>query len=127
MVSISEVIIYDARPRLNAYANHLTGGGSNFYIERCNATLTTIAGGENMKYYPACRRKFLNIGNIHVMRAVFEKLKKALVFQEPNTNVLRSSAVLSWLEQIQNILTGAMEVVLSLTEPQRIAAVVHCR
>eukprot|EP01102_Stenamoeba_stenopodia_P000745 TRINITY_DN10693_c0_g1_i1.p1 TRINITY_DN10693_c0_g1~~TRINITY_DN10693_c0_g1_i1.p1 ORF type:complete len:990 (+),score=162.51 TRINITY_DN10693_c0_g1_i1:16-2985(+) len=108
-VKCSEVIIYDARPRLNAYANHLTGGG-----------------GENMKHYPSCKRKFLNIGNIHVMRAVFEKLKKALVFQEPNANALRSSAVLSWLEQIQNILTGAMEVVLALTEPQRIAAVVHC-
>lgn len=45
-------IIIDARPTKNAYANSVKG-----------------AGTENMTYYKNCRKEYLGIDNIHVMRS----------------------------------------------------------
>jgi myotubularin-related protein 6/7/8 len=45
-------IIIDARPTKNAYANSVKG-----------------AGTENMLYYKNCRKEYLGIDNIHVMRS----------------------------------------------------------
>eukprot|EP01103_Thecamoeba_quadrilineata_P008217 TRINITY_DN17983_c0_g1_i1.p1 TRINITY_DN17983_c0_g1~~TRINITY_DN17983_c0_g1_i1.p1 ORF type:complete len:796 (-),score=126.29 TRINITY_DN17983_c0_g1_i1:56-2137(-) len=55
-----EVIIFDCRPRVNALANHLTGGG----VERENN-------------YVSSQVEFLDIENIHVMRDALMKLAKA--------------------------------------------------
>lgn len=49
----------DARPRVNAYANQLNG-----------------AGTEDMSNYKRCKRKFLGIGNIHVMRSALYKVER---------------------------------------------------
>ena len=45
-------VIIDARPTKNAYANSVKG-----------------AGTENMSFYKNCRKEYLGIDNIHVMRA----------------------------------------------------------
>ncbi|KAH8739137.1 myotubularin related protein 1 [Cryptosporidium ryanae] len=49
--------IYDARPKLNAYANKATG-----------------AGFENIDNYPYCKLEFLNIENIHKVRDSWNKM-----------------------------------------------------
>jgi len=51
-------LILDARPRANAYANAAMGKGF-----------------ENTENYINCRREFLGIENIHVMRDSLEKLQ----------------------------------------------------
>lgn len=45
-------VIIDARPTKNAYANSVKG-----------------AGTENMTFYKNCKKEYLGIDNIHVMRA----------------------------------------------------------
>lgn len=45
-------VIIDARPTKNAYANSVKG-----------------AGTENMLYYKNCKKEYLGIDNIHVMRS----------------------------------------------------------
>lgn len=52
-------MIYDARPKINAQANILKGGG----YEDCDD-----------KNYTNCKLKFLNIENIHQVRESFEKM-----------------------------------------------------
>ena len=54
------VMIFDARPKLNAYGNKLKGGG----FEDC---------GEG-KAYSNCKLEFCGIDNIHVVRSAFEKM-----------------------------------------------------
>ena len=54
------VMIFDARPMLNAYANTIKGGG----FEDCGAG----------KGYPNCQLKFCNIENIHCVRESYEGL-----------------------------------------------------
>lgn len=45
-------VIIDARPTKNAYANSVKG-----------------AGTENMTFYKNCKKEYLGIDNIHVMRS----------------------------------------------------------
>lgn len=59
----------DARPRINAFANQLNG-----------------AGTEDMSNYKRSKRKFLGIGNIHVMRNALYKVEK-LAFLASDTYV----------------------------------------
>jgi len=54
------VMIYDSRPRLNAEANKLKGGG----YEDCGD------GGD----YKNCKLKFCNIENIHEVRKSYERM-----------------------------------------------------
>lgn len=54
------VIIYDARPKLSAIGNRLTGKGY-----------------ESSKAYPMCKTYYCNIENIHVVRASWEAMHKA--------------------------------------------------
>lgn len=63
-------IIIDARPTKNAYANSVKG-----------------AGTENMSFYRNCKKEYLGIDNIHVMRSslngIFEGEELALSPQSP--------------------------------------------
>lgn len=54
-------MIYDSRPKINAQANKLKGGG----YEDC---------GPNSNY-TNCRLKFCDIDNIHVVRDAIEKIQ----------------------------------------------------
>jgi len=56
----TELLILDARPRMNAMANQAMGAG----VEK-----------PTQKAYSSCRLEFLNIGNIHVMRESYNKLE----------------------------------------------------
>eukprot|EP00736_Rhodelphis_marinus_P010728 Rmarinus@m.1054 len=56
------VLIFDARPRLNAVGNKAMGGG-----------------WEDLKHLKGCTLEFLGIENIHVMRKAFSLLHKSVV------------------------------------------------
>lgn len=57
IINNSKVIIYDARPKLNAQANRFKGGGF-----------------EDIKYYRNTEIIFCDIDNIHEVSKVFQKL-----------------------------------------------------
>ncbi|BGP40402.1 phosphatidylinositol-3-phosphatase ymr1 [Rhodotorula kratochvilovae] len=88
-------IIIDARPTKNAYANSVKG-----------------AGTENMLYYKNCKKEYLGIDNIHVMRAslngVFDALADAETTGQLDRAALRRT---NWLSHLTNILDGVLIVV----------------
>lgn len=59
MIYNSRIVIYDARPELNAKANKLKGGGY-----------------ENTKYYRNSEIVFCDIDNIHKVSDVFKKMQE---------------------------------------------------
>ncbi|PWZ01275.1 phosphatases II [Testicularia cyperi] len=112
-------LIIDARPTTNAMANVAKG-----------------AGTENMEYYKGCKKSYLGIDNIHVMRDSLNRLTDALRDSEPmptfgarleavddlaaNPSVIKLSPTpvdatalrrSSWLKHIQSLLEGSMSIV----------------
>ncbi|KAM0791135.1 hypothetical protein ACM66B_005621 [Microbotryomycetes sp. NB124-2] len=88
-------IIIDARPSKNAYANSVKG-----------------AGTENMSFYRNCKKEYLGIDNIHVMRSslngVFSVLRAAETTGFVDRNALRQT---HWLSHLTNILDGTLIIV----------------
>jgi myotubularin-related protein 6/7/8 len=85
-------LIVDARPTVNAYAQQVTGAGS-----------------ENMEFYKPAAKAYLGIDNIHIMRkslkAVVDTLKDSDITSfPPNREALASSG---WLGHIANMMDGA--------------------
>ncbi|KAI6379151.1 hypothetical protein MCOR25_002129 [Pyricularia grisea] len=85
-------LIVDARPAINSYAMQAIGLGS-----------------ENMDYYKFAKKVFLNIDNIHVMRAALNKVIEAIKEADvsplpPNKELLAKSG---WLKHINGILEGS--------------------
>ncbi|KAF2721030.1 phosphatases II [Polychaeton citri CBS 116435] len=89
--------ILDARPKVNALANKATGGGIediNHYMSNNGTTVEKV---------------FLNIANIHVMRASLDKVVDSMSNSDyldlkPNQDVLRRSG---WLGHVAGLLEGA--------------------
>lgn len=84
-------MIVDARPSINALANHATGMGS-----------------EDMSNYKFATKVYLGIDNIHVMRDSLHKVIEALKDSDltplgPNRELLAKS---DWLKHIANVLDG---------------------
>lgn len=73
IINNSKVVIYDARPKLNAQANRLKGGGF-----------------EDIKYYRNSEIFFCDIDNIHEVSKVFQKLQDL-----PNTENFTSASLFS--------------------------------
>ncbi|KAK2070112.1 hypothetical protein P8C59_004640 [Phyllachora maydis] len=85
-------LIVDARPAINSYVMQAAGLGS-----------------ENMEHYKFAKKVFLNIDNIHVMRASLEKVIDAIKDADvspypPNQDLLVRS---KWLKHISYILDGS--------------------
>ncbi|SCV71813.1 BQ2448_4507 [Microbotryum intermedium] len=87
-------IIIDARPTKNAYANSIKGAGS-----------------ENMSFYRNCRKEYLGIDNIHVMRSslngVFDALRESELTGALDRLALRKT---NWLSHLTNILDGVRTI-----------------
>lgn len=88
-------IIVDARPAINAYANHAAGMGS-----------------ENMEHYKGAEKWYLGIENIHVMRDSLNKVVEALKDSDltplaPNQELLAKSG---WLKHIGLLLDGSRRI-----------------
>lgn len=85
-------LIIDARPTTNAMANVAKG-----------------AGTENMDYYRNCKKVYLGIDNIHVMRDSLAKVSEAIrIPEETNYDLLRRSG---WLKHLSCILEGIVIIV----------------
>ena len=99
--STRRTLIVDARPKINVIANRATGGG----IE--DAAHYGGAGGG-----VAVEKVFLNIANIHVMRASLDKVVDSFAHGDylavrPSAEALRRSG---WLGHIAGLLDGAETV-----------------
>lgn len=108
-------LFVDARPRINMMANKATGGGIEDvanYSQGIDAPVEKV---------------FLNIANIHAMRASLEKIVDALGNSDyldlaPNQEFLRKSG---WLGHIAGILDGA-EMVARVVGLGGSHALIHC-
>lgn len=120
-------VIIDARPTKNAYANSVKG-----------------AGTENMLYYKNCKKEYLGIDNIHVMRSslngVFDGVSRAslslakqltlrctaLADAEASGRLDRSALRrTNWLSHLTNILEGVL-IVLRTVHLYNSHVLVHC-
>ncbi|KAJ2515761.1 phosphatidylinositol-3-phosphatase ymr1 [Coemansia sp. RSA 2049] len=124
-------IIIDARPTTNAVVNRAVGAGS-----------------ENMDHYKRCRKVYLGIDNIHVMRDALNKMVDAmqeapaadLQLQQQqqqqqktqqNSSERRRGVVAriqgsasNWLRHIENIMVGVRTIVEAIDAGRHV--LVHC-
>ncbi|EGF99418.1 uncharacterized protein MELLADRAFT_40285, partial [Melampsora larici-populina 98AG31] len=103
-------LIIDARPTTNAMANTVKG-----------------AGTENMENYKACRKAYLGIDNIHVMRDSLQKLVSALheSFISSQPVSLESLRKSGWLKHISAILDG-VSLITRTVHVSNSHVLIHC-
>ncbi|GAA5970604.1 hypothetical protein JCM3765_006115, partial [Sporobolomyces pararoseus] len=102
-------VIIDARPTKNAYANSVKG-----------------AGTENMTFYKNCRKEYLGIDNIHVMRSSLNQVFQALTEAESSGHLDRTALRRSnWLSHLTNILEGTL-IVIRTIHLSNSHVLVHC-
>lgn len=111
-------LIVDARPTANAMANHARGAGS-----------------ENMEFYKDCKKIYLGIDNIHVMRDSLTKIQTALRLQDerPTFDVREKTDVLDelglqrsqWLKHLGAVLQGTRQIVQNI-HVHSSHVLVHC-
>lgn len=101
-----QLLIFDARPVVNAKVNKAKGGG---YEES----------------YEECALFFLNIHNIHVVRESLRKLKDCLFPRVDEKNYLKMLDESKWLNHIQSIIEGAAQIVAEV-ERNKNSVLVHC-
>jgi len=102
------IYIYDARPKVNAEANKLKGGGY-----------------ETEEYYPNAELVFLDIHNIHVMRESLRKVKEMCFPSIDDSHWLSNLEATHWLSHVKQILSGAVKIV-DKVETHKTSVVVHC-
>lgn len=100
-------LIIDARPTTNAMANVAKG-----------------AGTENMDYYRNCKKVYLGIDNIHVMRESLNKIAEATRYPDRpvNYDLLQKS---NWLKHLSAIIEGIV-IVVKAVHLANSHVLVHC-
>ncbi|RKP26935.1 protein-tyrosine phosphatase-like protein, partial [Syncephalis pseudoplumigaleata] len=102
-------LIIDARPTANAMANVAMGAGS-----------------ENTENYRKCRKLYLGIDNIHVMRDSLNKIADAISSTDVGGIVNKIQLSKSnWLRHIQLLLDGVSSIVRTVHH-DRAHVLVHC-
>ncbi|VDD87098.1 unnamed protein product [Enterobius vermicularis] len=101
-----QLLIFDARPLVNAKVNKAKGGGFE-------------------DSYDNCRLFFLDIQNIHVVRESLRKLKDASFPRVDEKNWLRALEESKWLSHIQTILDGSKQIAREV-EDNHASVLVHC-
>ncbi|GAA5926028.1 phosphatidylinositol-3-phosphatase YMR1 [Sporobolomyces koalae] len=102
-------VIIDARPTKNAYANSVKG-----------------AGTENMTFYKNCKKEYLGIDNIHVMRSSLNGVFQALADAETTGHLDRMALRrTNWLSHLTNILDGVL-IVIRTIHLSNSHVLVHC-
>jgi len=105
---VEKLMIVDLRPRANAEANRLVKG----------------AGYE--KNYKNCDLKFMNIENIHVVRASFTKLMDLCMSTGGmDGNWYQKVEATSWIEHLRSILSASQYVV-TVMEREKVSVLTHC-
>ena len=108
-----KLLIYDARPKINAMANKLKG-----------------AGYENPSNYPDIDVKiiFCNIPNIHAVRTSFEKMFSSISFNNDGNDysykVISNLPNTFWYETIILILSSSFDIYKKILEKNTI--LIHC-
>ena len=102
------IYIMDARPKANAVANIVNGGG---YESETNY--------ENVDLF------FLDIHNIHVMRESLRKVKEVCFPVIDDQKWLSNVENTQWLTHIHQVLKGAVKIVESI-EHKKTSVIVHC-
>ena len=104
------LVVYDARPKLNAMANKLKGGGY-----------------ENPNNYPKINMEviFCDIPNIHSVRSSYEKLLTSISYiPENDYSVISNLPNTSWYETIILILKGGFQIYNSIKNEKTV--LIHC-
>jgi len=102
------IYIYDARPKVNADANRLKGGGY-----------------ESEDNYQNAEFVFLDIQNIHVMRESLRKVKDMCFPVIDDARWLSNLEATGWLNHVKLILAGAVKIA-DKVENHKTSVVVHC-
>jgi len=108
-VSSKANLIFDARPKANAYANAAIGKGF-----------------ETPEFYQNCTREFLGIDNIHVMRDSLSKLVDGI--NSPDVGYQGWAGVIEasgWLKHVRLVLEGAVKIAKAISQ-QGSNVLVHC-
>ena len=104
------LVVYDARPKLNAMANKLKGGGY-----------------ENPNNYTQIKMEviFCDIPNIHSVRSSYEKLLSSISYVEENDySVISNLPNTFWYESIILILKGGYQIYHSIKKEKTV--LIHC-
>ena len=105
------LVVYDARPKLNAMANKLKGGGY-----------------ENPNNYTEIKMEviFCDIPNIHSVRSSFEKLLSSISYISDNDySVISNLPNTFWYETIILILKGGFQIYHSIKDQEK-TVLIHC-
>ncbi|KAJ1672681.1 phosphatidylinositol-3-phosphatase ymr1, partial [Spiromyces aspiralis] len=105
-------VIIDARPTTNAMANRAIGAGS-----------------ENMDHYRYCRKIYLGIENIHIMREALSKVMAAIRHSGKAASGYRAKTLAmqareGWCKHVSAILEGAATVVKAIEAGEHV--LIHC-
>ncbi|KAJ1969305.1 phosphatidylinositol-3-phosphatase ymr1, partial [Dimargaris xerosporica] len=102
-------MIVDARPTTNAVVNMAVG-----------------AGTESIENYKNCRKVYMDIANIHVMRESLARLVEAVQDSSITHAINKTQLARShWLKHIAHILEGAMAIIRTI-HVDNAHALVHC-
>ncbi|KAH9587077.1 Myotubularin- protein 2 [Schistosoma haematobium] len=104
----NNLLIFDARPQVNAIANMGVGGGV-----------------ESPAYYENVQYMFLNIQNIHAMRAALTKVFEACFPLPDDTRWFKQLADSKWLYHIKQIIFAATSVADKI-ENHKTSVLIHC-
>lgn len=119
------------RVRGDTMDQHEIENPSEFYIVDCRKPIAATAnsalgkGVEDAKNYENTKVVFINIENIHVMRASFKSLQDALC---DNTDDMKFNSKVeesNWLSHIRQIIIGSISVAEKL-HLERASVLVHC-
>ena len=103
----NRICIFDARPKGNAIANIVKGGGY-----------------EDVAFYEDLDFEFLDIHNIHVMRESLRKVKVVCFPTIDDKKFLSNIDNTEWLHHLKCILNGANRIVEKIFN--RSSVIVHC-
>ena len=90
----NNVVIFDARSKINATANKIKKGG----YENCE------------KYYTNCKLYFCGIDNIHAVRDAYKKMFTACSTPNSKGNFYESMEKSGWLQLIRKLLVAAKDI-----------------
>ena len=105
----NEVVIYDARSKINAMANKVKKGGYE----------------NTKKSYTNCTIKFCNIDNIHKVRQSYKKTVLVCNGQIDQKSFWSKIESLNWIIYVWKILQAAQSMAHTLKEEKK-SAFVHC-
>jgi hypothetical protein len=108
------VCLIDSRPLANAVANKLAGAGS-----------------ESQAFYEDCEIRYIGLGNIHVIREAWNKLRALCQsrgvegMSQQGQNWLVGLHQSEWLQHVQHVLEGSLTMARLLDRDKR-SCVTHC-